>query len=96
MPKKLFAILLPTIAFLGACSEPEDLTRAKLLISEFHCPSQNSHWGPLMRSDLEKARIFIDQYEKGLHSFNIPIDQVVATQLNNFQIACKASEEVKK
>lgn len=77
---------------LAGCGDSPDHARAKMLMSEFTCPSYNGQWGRLMKHDLEKANIFLGNFENGKHFFNMPIDKLIEGQLRQFRIACEASE----
>ena len=93
LPEALRLSLLASGFLLTACADAPEHARAKKLMSEFNCPSYNGQWGLLMKHDLEKAQIFLGNFEKGKHSFKIPIDHVIEGQLRQFRIACEASEK---
>ena len=92
----LCASILASGYLLAGCGDSPDHARAKMLMSEFTCPSHNGQWGRLMKHDLEKAQSFLSKFEKGQHFFTIPIDEVIESQLRQFRIACEASESEAK
>ena len=82
----------------SGCSEKPEYTSAKQLMKEFSCPGgltkdTNGRWAALMKSDIEKAQLFLTNYEQGKHLFSISIDEVIANQLHQYKVACKASKE---
>ena len=80
---------------LNGCGDKPEHARAKQLINEFNCPTANGVWSNFMKDDKEKALIFLERYEKGLHMFNTPIDEVIQVQLQYFKEDCDASNKNK-
>ena len=79
--------------FLTACGKPvsPDVVRARALLTEFNCSTANGKWKLMMADDVRKATLFLANREKGVHLFNVPIDEIIAIQLSSFKIACNAS-----
>ena len=89
-------VILVSGYLLASCGDSPSHARAKMLMSEFTCPTYNGQWGRLMKHDLERAKIFLGNFEKGKHYFQIQIDEVIESQLQQFRIACEASESEAK
>lgn len=99
---KLRVVLLTALPILAlsltGCAEAPEYVRAKQLLTEFTCPGglskdTNGNWAIAMKIDVEKAQGFVRQYEKGLHGFSMPIDEVVETVLRQYRVACEGSKE---
>ena len=83
-----FFVLL--LAFLCACSKPDlALDRANAILASMTCTkSGTAEWRAAMASDRERGQNFIADYKRGMHSFKIPIDEVLENTKEMFDIAC--------
>lgn len=95
IPKSLKFFAYIILVTLNGCGDKPEHARAKQLINEFNCPTANGVWSNFMKSDKEKAQTFLKNYEKGLHLFNKPIDEIIDGQLQQFQEACDSSNKNK-
>lgn len=73
--------------------EKPEYTRAKMLMSQFSCPTSNGQWGRLMAGDRDKANGRLRLYEQGINPSTLSIDKVIENDLASFKIACEASNE---
>lgn len=83
--------ILTSLLILGGCSYKPEHAHAKELMLQFTCPTTNGVWTNLMENNKDKAQKFMENYEKGLHLFDSPIDEVIQMQLNQFKEACESS-----
>lgn len=95
MPKSLKYVVSISFLILNGCGKKSEHVHARELIKQFNCPTSNGVWGNFMKSDRERAQTFLANYEKGLHLFNIPIDELIQGQLNQFNQACDSSNKNK-
>lgn len=71
-----------------------ELIRAKKLVADFNCPvSSKGRWGNLYRNDMEVTHSIISQYENGINTWSIPIDEVIKMKISELETDCSGMKD---
>lgn len=83
-----FALL--SICFISACSisSSKEIKQAEKLLQSFDC--QNIERDQADHSSKQKAQSYVESYQQGDQIFDLPLPEVIETQLQSYTAACQS------
>lgn len=95
-------LALLSICFISACSisSSKEIKQAEKLLQSFDCQnierdqadhsSMTSYHEQVLASSKQKAQSYVESYQQGDQIFDLPLPEVIETQLQSYTAACQS------
>ena len=95
-------LALLSLCFISACSisSSKEIKQAEKLLQSFNCQniehdqadhsSMTSYHEQVLASSKQKAKSYVESYQHGDQIFDLPLPEVIETQLQSYTAACQS------